>query len=196
MDGALSQEEIDALLTGVDNMKRSVVVTAYGHDKVIDQIAVSTFESSSMNSYRDDQNENANTYCAMINALELNDGKWVLAKLVSENTPFSPWDLLPGGSFSEMILALNDRSLQKVFRELDSLKLAKALKKCSEPVLEKAFKNMSSRASKTLKEDMEYMGAVRLKDIEEAQEKILSVIRHLENTGEIVLTCFKGEKTV
>ena len=187
MDGALSQEEIDALLTGVDGMKRSIVVTTYGHGKKIDRIAVSTFESSSVNSYRDDQTENAKTYCAMINALEFSGDKWVFARLVSENVPFYLRDLLANESFTEMILALDDRSLQKVFREVDSQELVKALKKCTEAVMEKCFKNMSSRASKMLKEDMEYMGPVRLNDVEEAQKKILCIIRDLEDTGQIVI---------
>ena len=54
-------------------------------------------------------------------------------------------------------------------------------------VQEKIFKNMSKRAATMLKEDMEYMGPIRLKDVEEAQQKIVSIIRHLEDTGEIVI---------
>ena len=195
MDGALSQAEINALLSGVDggNMKRSVVVTAYGHGKVIDRIAVSTFENSSANSYRDDQNENAKTYCGMINALEFSGDKWVIARLIPENSPVYLSDLLHSESFLDLILILDNRSLQKVFREVDNQELAKALKKCTEAVMEKCFKNMSSRASKMLKEDMEYMGPVRQKDVEEAHKRILSIIRHLEDTGEIVIRSEKEE---
>ena len=87
----------------------------------------------------------------------------------------------------EDIVLLSDRDIQKVMREVDSQELAKALKSVDTEVQEKIFKNMSKRAATMLKEDMEYMGPVRLKDVEEAQQKIVSIIRHLEDTGEIII---------
>jgi flagellar motor switch protein FliG len=87
----------------------------------------------------------------------------------------------------EDIVMLDDRAIQKVMREVDSQELAKALKSVDSEVQDKIFKNMSKRAASMLKEDMEYMGPVRLKDVEEAQQKIVSIIRHLEDTGEIVI---------
>ncbi|MDR2718470.1 MAG: flagellar motor switch protein FliG [Treponema sp.] len=87
----------------------------------------------------------------------------------------------------EDIVMLDDRSIQKVMREVDSQELAKALKSVDTEVQDKIFKNMSKRAATMLREDMEYMGPVRLKDVEEAQQKIVSIIRHLEDTGEIVI---------
>jgi len=87
----------------------------------------------------------------------------------------------------EDIVMLDDRAIQKVMREVDSQELAKALKSVDSEVQDKIFKNMSKRAASMLKEDMEYMGPVRLKDVEEAQQKIVSIIRHLEDTGEIVV---------
>ncbi|MCL2215077.1 MAG: flagellar motor switch protein FliG [Treponema sp.] len=87
----------------------------------------------------------------------------------------------------EDIVMLDDRAIQKVMREVDSQELAKALKSVDSEVQDKIFKNMSKRAAGMLKEDMEYMGPVRLKDVEEAQQKIVSIIRHLEDTGEIVV---------
>ena len=87
----------------------------------------------------------------------------------------------------EDIVMLDDRAIQKVLREVDTQELAKALKAVDTEVQDKIFKNMSKRASAMLKEDMEYMGPVRLKDVEEAQQKVVSIIRHLEDTGEIVI---------
>jgi len=87
----------------------------------------------------------------------------------------------------EDIVMLDDRSIQKVMREVDSTELAKALKSVDTEVQDKIFRNMSKRAASMLKEDMEFMGPVRLKDVEEAQQKIVSIIRHLEDTGEIVV---------
>ena len=87
----------------------------------------------------------------------------------------------------EDIIKVDDRSLQKVLRDIDNKDLAMALKGVSDDLREKFYKNMSSRAVEMLKEEMEYMGPVRLRDVEEAQQKIVGVIRKLEEAGEIVL---------
>ena len=87
----------------------------------------------------------------------------------------------------EDIVMLDDRAIQKVMREVDTQELAKALKSVDTEVQDKIFRNMSKRAANMLKEDMEFMGPVRLKDVEEAQQKIVSTIRRLEDSGEIVI---------
>ena len=87
----------------------------------------------------------------------------------------------------EDIVMLHDRAIQKVLREVDQQELAKALKSVDTEVQDKIFRNMSKRAASMLKEDMEFMGPVRLKDVEEAQQKIVSVIRRLEDSGELVI---------
>ena len=87
----------------------------------------------------------------------------------------------------EDIVMLDDRAIQKVLREVDQQELAKALKAVDTEVQDKIFRNMSKRAASMLKEDMELMGPVRLKDVEESQQKIVSVIRRLEDSGEIVI---------
>ena len=87
----------------------------------------------------------------------------------------------------EDIVMLDDRSIQKVLREVDTQELAKALKSVDTEVQDKIFRNMSKRAASMLKEDMEFMGPVRLKDVEEAQQKIVSTIRRLEEKGDIVI---------
>jgi flagellar motor switch protein FliG len=87
----------------------------------------------------------------------------------------------------EDIVMLDDRAIQKVLREVDTTELAKALKSVDSEVQDKIFRNMSKRASQLLKEDMEYMGPIRMKDVEEAQQKIVSIIRKLEDSGDIVV---------
>ena len=87
----------------------------------------------------------------------------------------------------EDIVLLDDRAIQKVLREVDTGELAKALKAVDSEVQDKIFRNMSKRAATLLKEDMEYMGPVRLKDVEESQQKIVSIIRKLEEQGEVVI---------
>jgi len=87
----------------------------------------------------------------------------------------------------EDIVLLSDRDIQMIIREVDSADWALALKTASEEVAQRIFKNMSKRAAEMLKEEMEYLGPVRLRDVEEAQQKIVSIIRRLEEVGEIVV---------
>jgi flagellar motor switch protein FliG len=87
----------------------------------------------------------------------------------------------------EDIVLLDDRAIQKVMREVDNTELAKALKSVDSEVQDKIFKNMSKRAANLLREDMDFMGPVRLKDVEDAQQKIVNIIRKLEEAGEIVV---------
>ncbi len=87
----------------------------------------------------------------------------------------------------EDIRLLDDRSIQLVLREIDMKDLALALKAVSDDVKNRIFKNMSQRAAQTLQEDMEYMGPVRLKDVEDAQQRIVATIRRLEEEGQIII---------
>ncbi|TVR68324.1 MAG: flagellar motor switch protein FliG [Spirochaetaceae bacterium] len=87
----------------------------------------------------------------------------------------------------EDIVMLDDRAIQKVMREVDTAELSKALKAVDSEVQDKIFRNMSKRAAALLKDDMEYMGPIRMKDVEESQQKIVSIIRKLEEQGEIVV---------
>lgn len=87
----------------------------------------------------------------------------------------------------EDIVMLDDRSIQQVMREVDMKELAMALKAVDETVKEKIFSNMSKRAATMLQEDMEFMGPVRMRDVEEAQQRIVNVIRRLEESGEIII---------
>jgi flagellar motor switch protein FliG len=88
----------------------------------------------------------------------------------------------------EDIIHLDDRSIQRVLREVDTKDLALSLKGSNADVQEKIFRNMSERATTMLKDDMDYMGPVRAKDVQEKQTFIVSIIRGLEGTGEIVVS--------
>ena len=88
----------------------------------------------------------------------------------------------------EDIIRMDDRSLQRVLREVEMKELSLALKGATEELRGKFFRNMSKRASEMLKEDMDYMGPVRVKDVEEAQQKVVNVVRALEDVGEIIIS--------
>jgi flagellar motor switch protein FliG len=94
----------------------------------------------------------------------------------------------------EDILLVNDKGIQAVLKEIDNEVLALALKTASEDLKNKIFKNMSERAAKLIGEDMQYMGPVRVSDVEAAQQKIVDVVRRLEDAGEIVISGRGGEK--
>ena len=96
----------------------------------------------------------------------------------------------------EDILLLDDRAIQRVLRDVDNADLGVALKAANEEVQNVIFKNLSKRLAAMIKEDMEFMGPVRMKDVEEAQQKIVSVIRKLEDAGEIVISRGGGDEIV
>jgi flagellar motor switch protein FliG len=88
--------------------------------------------------------------------------------------------------FEDLVL-VDDRSLQKILRSVETKELATALKGASEYVREKVLRNLSQRAAEMLAEEIEYLGAVRMKDVEDAQQIIIKIIQDLEAKGEIVV---------
>ncbi|MFA6849060.1 MAG: flagellar motor switch protein FliG [Selenomonadaceae bacterium] len=96
----------------------------------------------------------------------------------------------------EDIVMLDDRSLQMVLREVDSKDLALALKATPQEVAAKVYKNMSKRAADMLREEIEFMGPVKIRDVEEAQQKVVNVIRVLEDKNEIVISRGKGDEMI
>jgi flagellar motor switch protein FliG len=94
----------------------------------------------------------------------------------------------------EDILLVNDKGIQSVLKEIDNEELALALKTASEELKQKIFKNMSERAAQLIQEDMQYMGPVRVSDVEAAQQKIVDVVRRLEDSGDIIIAGRGGEK--
>lgn len=92
----------------------------------------------------------------------------------------------------EDITSLDDMSIQRFLREVDSKDVVYALKGSNKEVADVIFKNMSSRSADTVKSDLEYTHNVRLRDVEEAQQRIVGIIRNLESEGELVIA--KGGK--
>ncbi|MBN2467886.1 MAG: flagellar motor switch protein FliG [Deltaproteobacteria bacterium] len=96
----------------------------------------------------------------------------------------------------EDIVLVDDRGLQKVLRSVESKELAVALKATSETVREKIFRNMSDRASEMLKEEIEALGSVRMKEVEGAQQMISKIVQDLESKGEIIISGRRGEEII
>ena len=96
----------------------------------------------------------------------------------------------------EDIVQIDDRSLQLVLRQVETKDLSLALKATPQEVADKVFKNMSTRAADMLREEIEFMGPVKIRDVEEAQQKVVSIIRVLEDKGEIVISRGKGDEMI
>jgi len=96
----------------------------------------------------------------------------------------------------EDILLLDDRAIQRVLRDVENSDLAIACKGANEQVQNAIFNNLSRRLATMIKEDMEFMGPVRMKDVEEAQQKIVAIIRKLEDSGEIVISRGGGDEII
>jgi flagellar motor switch protein FliG len=88
----------------------------------------------------------------------------------------------------EDIINLDDRSIQKVLREVENKELAMALKASSEELKSKILSNMSRRAAEMVEEELQYMGPIRLREVEDVQQRVIDVIRRLEDEGQIVIS--------
>ena len=96
----------------------------------------------------------------------------------------------------EDILLLDDKAIQRVLRDVENSDLALALKGSNEQVQNAIFNNLSKRLAAMIKEDMEFMGPVRMKDVEDAQQKIVNLIRKLEDSGEIIISRGGGDEII
>jgi len=93
----------------------------------------------------------------------------------------------------EDVKLVDDKGIQTIMKEIDNDELALALKTASQELQEKIFKNMSERAAQLIKEDMQYMGPVRVSDVEAAQQRIVDIVRRLEDSGDIIISGRGGE---
>ncbi len=131
----------------------------------------------------------------ILNAVDRGTEKHIMETLEVEDTELAE-EIKKRMFVFEDILTLDNRSIQRVLREVDNNDLAIALKGSNEDVQNTIFSNLSKRLASMIKEDMEYMGPVRLRDVEEAQQKIVNVIRKLEDSGEIVISRGGGDEII
>ncbi len=96
----------------------------------------------------------------------------------------------------EDIILVNEKGIQSLLKEVDNAELALAMRTASDELKEKIFGNMSERAAGLIQEEMEYMGPVRVSDVETAQQAIVDIVRRLEEAGDIVVAGRGGEEGV
>lgn len=131
----------------------------------------------------------------VINFVDRQTEKTILESL-TENNPELADEVKKLMFVFEDITTLDDSSIQKILREVEIKELGLALKAVSDDVQNRILKNMSERAANMLREDMEFMGPVRLRSVEEAQQRIVGVVRRLEDAGEIIVSRGNGEEMI
>ncbi len=131
----------------------------------------------------------------VLNSVDRGTEKFIMETLEIEDADLAE-DIRKRMFVFEDILQLDNRAIQRFLREVDNNQLALALKGATEEVQNLIYNNMSKRLTEMIKEDIEFMGPVRLKDVEEAQQKIVNVIRKLEDAGEIIISRGGGDEIV
>ncbi|WP_303790461.1 flagellar motor switch protein FliG [Anaerotruncus colihominis] len=136
------------------------------------------------------------TYIAdIMNHVDRSTEKYVFDEL-SENDPELAEEIRKLMFVFEDIANLDSMAVQRFIREVDTKDLAIALKASNEEVKEVILHNMSSRMRETIETDIQYLHNIRMRDVEEAQQKIVSVIRQLEESGEIVIARGKDDEII
>ena len=131
----------------------------------------------------------------ILNSVDRGTEKYIMETLEIEDTDLAE-EIRKRMFVFEDILSLDNRSIQRFLRDVENNQLAIALKGATEEVQKTIFSNMSKRLAEMIKEDIEFMGPVRLKDVEEAQQKIVNIIRKLEDAGEIVISRGGGDEII
>jgi len=131
----------------------------------------------------------------ILNRLNVSITKDILIKL-EERDPDTSYQVKRLMFIFDEIINITDKDIQKILREVDRKDLALSLKIADERLKEKIFKNMSERAADLLKEELQYMGMVKLKEVEDAQARIIDIIKALEEAGQISLNLRGGPEEV
>jgi len=169
---------------------KTIVLTLYGTKEAISDFSITLFDTTG--SFY--EKGKAEEYCSNINELNLKDDEWVYAAIIKENQKNKL--VKPGYTDFDILASLDDMSIQKILRLIDICELSKALKLAKKDVLNAVLRNMSRRGALMLIEDMEYRGPIFLKEAQEAQKKIISLINHLEDIGEILVPKSSQDKVV
>jgi len=127
------------------------------------------------------------TLANILNRADRNTEKNVIELLEVENPPLAE-EVRELMFVFEDIINLDDRAIQRILREVDTKDLALSLKGTKQDLRDKIFRNMSDRAQEMLKDEIEYLGPVRAKEVQEVQTKIIGIIRNLEVFGEITIS--------
>lgn len=159
-------------------------------EKVVDEIAGFRINQTSLSSLG-----GTKSIATILNKTSISLSKEIMEKLERKNEDIAT-EIKRLMFLFEDIIRIQDNSIQKILRNVDRKDLALSLKNADDKLKEKIFGNMSERAAELLKEELEMMGMVKLKDVEGAQAKIIDIIKDLEAQEEIVLNIRGGAEEV
>ena len=142
---------------------------------------------SSMIMHSSEKVGGVNTVAEILNLCDRNTEKSIMEGVESED-PGLVEEIRRLMFVFEDIRMLDDKSIQRLMKDIDNSEVALALKMASEELKDKFLSNVSTRGAEVIKEDMEFMGPVRVSDVEAAQQRIVDIVRRLEDSGEIVIT--------
>ena len=131
----------------------------------------------------------------ILNQIDGNTAEQIIDEIEEQNPELAD-EIRQNMFVFEDIVLVDDKGLQQVLRNVESHELALALKAASEAVKERIFKNMSERAAEILKDEMEISGAVRMKDVTDAQQKVTRIIQEMERKGELIISGRGGEEFI
>jgi flagellar motor switch protein FliG len=164
---------------------KTIVLTLYGTKEAISDFSIALF----------DDNSKAIDFCSNINELNQKDDEWVYAAIIKEHQKNKL--VKPGYTDFDILASLDDRSIQKLLNSIDIYEsFPMALRIAKKDVFRAVLRNISRRRASLLIEWMEYMGPITLKQAQEAQKQITSIIRHMEDTGEILVPKSSQDKLV
>jgi len=178
-----------------DVARRIALMTGTSPDVISHVEEVLEEKLSTMASFDSTQTGGVDAVVKILNGVDRSTEKAILETLELENPELADEIKKKMFVFEDIVL-LDGRSIQRVIRDVDPKDLQLSLKVSSEEVQRIVFENMSKRMVETFKEDMEFMGPVRLRDVEDAQQRIVGVIRRLEESGEIIVARGGGDDII
>lgn len=164
----------------------SLIASGISFPKSVEEAVLKSVFTSSVDEPHKPQKDGISLATGILNLFDRHTEKAVIEELEEKEPELAEKVKESMFTFNDIVL-LDDRSFQRILRDIDASDMAKALKNVNQEVLDKTFRNMSKRAGEMLKEDMEFMGPVRIKDVEEVQSKIVAMVRRLEDAGEVVI---------
>ncbi len=197
----LSSKQAGEILSGLSAKKQIAVVKRVARMEQTTPEAIRQVEAgletrlASVMSQELEQAGGVETIAEVLNLVDRTTEKGILENLEEED-PDMVEQIRRLMFVFEDVLLVNDKGIQSVLKEVETDELSLALKTASEELQNKVFKNMSERAAAMIKEDMEYMGPVRVSDVEQAQQRIVDVVRRLEEAGEVIISGRGGEEEI
>jgi flagellar motor switch protein FliG len=183
-----------------DEVKTDVAIRIAGMDKIVG--AMVDEANMIFTEILKNRNTNVTSICGGVDRLAeiLNQADEISSELIlseiEEANPEMAAQIKQKMFVFEDIVQIDDRGFQKLLRRVESKELAIALKAASEEVKNKVFKNMSERAADMLREEMETLGPVRMKEVSDAQQAINGIVQELEAKGELIIGGRRGEQMV